>query len=566
MKFDQWFTLTRPQRWDVDHPQRYRVHTEVQRGGRVCDVYETPFGIREIIFTPSDGMYLNGRRLQLNGVCLHHDQGPLGAKIYKRALERQLEIMKSMGVNAVRNSHNIAAPELLDLCDSMGILVFDEAYDKWDRKADILPDADFHASTARNIANFVRRDRNHPCVFVWSVGNEMPDVQGNTDDGLLKLEAITGYVLEHDRSRPLTIASDNMGGVVWRHFDYYDIHSWNYGRRYLPARHLEPNKPVIISESASTVSTRGFYEWPLPKQKTDFSTAGQVSSYDMNAPAWAEIPDDDFMWQEEDRYVCGEFVWTGFDYLGEPTPYDSWSASQGIIRPEQTAKSSYFGIVDLCGIPKDRYYLYKSLWLPDYTTVHLLPHWNWAGQEGQQLPVMVYTNGDAAELFLNGKSLGKKAKNPVSSTSWERYRLVWPTVTYAPGTLKAVAYKGGKKIGETQVQTADQPSALRLTPDRSMLTANGEDLSYILVEAIDQNGNLCPNADFSIQFDVQGAGRIEGVGNGNPQSLESFVSDKRKLFFGKAMLIVRSSELPGKINVKASAGGLKTVVVELEVE
>ncbi|MDZ7342753.1 MAG: DUF4982 domain-containing protein, partial [candidate division KSB1 bacterium] len=496
------------------------------------------------------------------GVNLHHDHGPLGAAFYPRAMERQLEIMREMGCNAIRTSHNVCAPELLDLCDRMGFLVFNEAFDKYDEKADILPETDFFEFGERNIRNFVLRDRNHPSVIIWSVGNEMRDIQPNINGGLRKLQAMVSYVRTYDPTRPVTMACDMPNTVHWRHFDYYDVHSWNYMRRYLPARNAEPSKAVIISESGSTVSTRGFYELPLPIHKIDFTDSRQVSSYDFHAPWWADLPEDNFVWQEQDRYVCGEFVWTGFDYLGEPTPYDDWRARDGKITQLQVSRNSYFGIVDLCGIPKDRYYLYRSHWAPDKTTIHILPHWNWEGKEGEAIPVFVYTNGDAAELFLNGKSLGTRSKNPRSDVPIERYRLIWQRVIYEPGELKAVAYKEGQKIGEAVVRTAGQPAYLKLTPDRSIIAASGEDLSYILVEAFDKNHNPCPKADNLVRFTLQGPAAIAGVGNGNPQSLEPFVADQCRLFNGKAMLIIRSEkDATGKIEIIAASKGLKQAKV-----
>lgn len=560
----QTLNVSNPQFWDVEHPVLYKMKTTLKTGNEVLDIYFTDFGIRTIEFTSNDGFYLNGRRLQLKGLNLHHDHGPLGAKFYKRAMERQLEIMKEMGCNAVRTSHNTAAPELLSLCDSMGLLVFNEIFDKWDEKAGYLKQNDFNEFSERNVRNFILRDRNHPCVFLWSVGNEMGDIQWNIDGGLEKLQMMVGLVRKYDDTRPVTMVCDNSGSVKWRHFDYYDVHCWNYGRRYLPAREMEPTKAVIISESASTVSTRGFYELPLPAQKTDFTNSLQVSSYDLNAPEWAEIADDDFLWQQEDTYVAGEFVWTGFDYLGEPTPYNDEAVKDGKISQEQSANSSYFGIVDMCGIPKDRYYLYKSYWLPEETTVHLLPHWNWEGMEGKNIPVFVYTNGDCAELFLNGKSLGKRCKKPDSEKSYERFRIIWEEVIYHPGELKAVAYQKGEKIGESIVKTTGEPVRLKLSPDRSELKATGTDLSFILVEAIDKDGNPCPLADQLIHFKLEGPAVIEAVGNGNPQSTEPFIADHRKLFYGKAMLIVRTLENEkGSIKITATSEGLKEAKASL---
>jgi beta-galactosidase len=552
-----------PERWEVNNGLCYKVKTIIRTGKDISDTVITPFGIRTIRFTADDGFYLNEQRVQLKGVNLHHDLGPLGAAFNTRAMERQLELLKAMGCNAVRTSHNVAAPELLDLCDKMGILVFDEVFDKYDQKADISEKTDFEEFASRNIRNFMMRDRNHPSVFIWSVGNEMGDVQMNLNNGFQRMNTMLKYVREYDETRPVTMVCDNRNSAVNRHFDYYDVHCWNYGRRYDLARQMEPAKSVIISESASTVSTRGFYELPLPEKKTDFTNSLQVSSYDLNAPEWAEISDDDFMWQQNEPYVAGEFVWTGFDYLGEPTPYtNDWAKAKGLTDKE-AAHSSYFGIFDLCGIPKDRYYLYKSYWNPGEPTVHILPHWNWPGKEGTIIPVFVYTNGDCAELFLNGKSLGRKWKKHGSKNSTERFRLMWKDVKYEPGTLKAVAYKDGQMIGEKNMKTAGEPYQIRLTPDRNTLRADGNDLSFILVEAFDKNGNPCPLADNLVDFTITGPGTIAAVGNGNPQSFEPFQANLVHLFYGKAMLIVRSGQQQGKIGVTAASKGMEKAMTYL---
>lgn len=546
MEFDNWMQVNYPVLWDVDNPVLYQLKTIVKEGDVVLDEKTSAFGFRTFEFTANDGFHLNGRRLQLKGVNLHHDHGPLGAAFNYRSMERKFEIMKEMGVNAIRNSHNVEAPEFLELCDRMGFVVFDEAFDKWNNTADYVRGTDFYEFGERNIRNFVMRDRNHPSVVIWSVGNEMGDLQTNFDYGLRRLAAMVGFVRKYDISRPVTMACHQPEDSHWRHFDYYDVHSWNYSQRWEPARKLDPSKSVIISESASTVSTRGFYELPLPKAKDDFSASNYAASWDLNSGFYSEIPDDDFMWQEEGKYIAGEFVWTGFDYLGEPYPYES-------------SRSSYFGIVDLVGIPKDRYYLYKSYWRPDDDMVHILPHWNWEGYEGKNVPVFVYTNGDSAELFLNGRSLGKKSKNPLSENSTERYRLMWHDVVYEPGELKAVGYKEGKTVGEAVVKTAGKPHSLRLTPDRTVITASGEDLSFILVEAHDKEGNLCPLADNPVHFEIGGPGEIAGVGNGDQRSYEPFQADYRKLFYGKAILIVRSvKDKSGNIKITATSSGLQS--------
>jgi beta-galactosidase len=559
---DLW--LINPQFWDPENPVIYKMKTVIKTGNDTRDICFSDFGVRTAEFTADDGFHLNGKRIQIKGVNLHHDQGPLGAKFYRRAMERQLEIMKEMGCNAIRTSHNVPAPELLELCDSMGFFVLDEIFDKWDQKADYLEGNDFAEFGERNIRNFVMRDRNHPCVILWSVGNEMDDIQWNIDGGLDKLKTMAGFFRKYDDTRPVTMVCDSKESVKWRHFDYYDVHCWNYGRRYLPARQIEPGKAVIISESASTVSTRGFYEFPLPEKKTDFTNSLQVSSYDLNAPEWAEIADDDFLWQQEDSYVAGEFVWTGFDYLGEPTPFNDEMVREGKITKEQSANSSYFGIVDMCGIPKDRFYLYRSYWAPEKNTVHILPHWNWPGKEGMNKPVFVYTNGNCAELFLNGISLGTKCKKPDSEKSYERFRIIWDPVRYEPGELKAVAYKNDIVIGEAIVNTAREPYLLKMNPDRSDLKANGSDLCYILVEAYDINGNFCPLAEDQVRFKVEGAARIEAVGNGNPQSAEPFIAGERKLFYGKAMLIIKTLDgTVGNIKITASSERLKSAEITL---
>ncbi len=557
--------LSNPQRWELDNPILYRIKTNVYCGERIADSYYTSFGVRTMRFTADHGFYLNDKRVQLKGVNLHHDHGPLGAAFYPRAIERQLEIMKSMGCNAIRTSHNVPAPELLELCDRMGILVYNEAFDKYDRKADITGETDFDEFAHRNISNFVKRDRNHPCIFIWSVGNEMADVQTNTNNGLYKLQTMVNYVRKYDPTRPVTMACDISNSAINRHFDFYDVHSWNYNRRYSLARQIEPNKSVIVSESASTVSTRGFYELPFPFKKDSFSLSLQVSSYDLNAPWWAEIADDDFMWQQDEEYVAGEFVWTGFDYLGEPTPYgNDWVKVHGMT-DTNASRSSYFGIVDLCGIPKDRYYLYKSYWNTDETTVHILPHWNWPAGAGK-VPVFVYTSGDCAELFLNGKSLGKQCKKPNSDKSVERFRLMWTDVEYQPGELKAVAYKEGKIIGEQVMHTAGEPYQLRLTTDRTIIKADGFDLSYLLVETVDKNGNLCPLADNEIAIDISGPGHIAGIGSGNPQSLEPFQTNKIKLFYGKAMIIFGSEFDKGVLKINVNSKSLVKSSVTITVE
>lgn len=559
-------TLRNPRHWDINDPVLYTVRSTIMANDQAQDQIETEFGVRTFRFDPDHGFFLNGRRLQLKGVNLHHDHGPLGAAFYPRAMERQLEIMKSMGVNAIRNSHNVAAPELLTLCDRMGFLVLNEIFDKYDAKAGIHPETDFEDFAHRNVRNFVLRDRNHPSVFLWSVGNEIGDVQWNKDNGFHRLHTMLNYVNKYDPTRPTTLVNDQWLSAELRHFDYYDVHCYNYSRRYRLARQLEPNKSVIISESASTLSTRGFYEFPLPLSKTDFTQSLQVSSYDLHAPWWAEIADDDFMWQQDESYIAGEFVWTGFDYLGEPTPYTNETVIDMGMTDREAARSSYFGIVDLVGIPKDRYYLYKSYWKPEDTTIHILPHWNWPDRVGKSVPVFVYTNGDCAELFVNGKSEGMQCKEMKSDSSTRRFRLMWPDVVYQPGSLEVVAYKEGLILGRKSMRTAGEASQLRIRADRTSLDPSGLDLAYLQLEMLDEDGNVVPWADHMIELTLTGPASIVGVGNGNPQSLHPFQSKQVPLFYGKAMVIIRSNREVGTVTLTATAESIESAQVELVVE
>jgi len=559
----QTLDVPNPRRWDVKNPNLYTAEVFVSADGRIVDTQKTTFGIRTFKFTADDGFYLNGRRVELHGVNLHHDQGPLGAAFNARAMERQLEIMKEMGVNSLRTSHNPPAPEVLDLCDRMGIIVWDEAFDKWEDTADHVTDEPLKKFGERQIKNFVLRDRNHPSVVVWSIGNEIGTGEHGWGKTAERVSFMRDFVLKYDPTRPVAIADDNPADGDSNVLDALDVVGYNYMRRYGRFRETHPNVPLVYSESASTVSTRGYYDFPLPESKTQFSRdIAQVSSYDFNAMWWSDIPDREFYLMETDRLVAGEFVWTGFDYLGEPSPFF------------RQARSSYFGIVDLCGIPKDRYYLYRSYWRPDEMTIHILPHWNWPGREGNVVPVFVYTNGDSAELFLNGRSLGRQTKldtvadglNGEYYAVVNRYRLRWMDVRYEPGELRAVAYKDGAILGETVMKTAGDPAKLVLTPDRAEIAADGSDLSYVLAEAVDSQGNPCPLADDRVTFKVDGPAEIAGIGNGNPLSMGSFQAPQHELFHGKAMLILRSLRgKPGIAIITASADGYEGAQTQIRI-
>ncbi|MBZ5586736.1 MAG: discoidin domain-containing protein [Acidobacteriia bacterium] len=439
---DQQLLVPNPQRWDIGKPNLYTAVVTLRSGAAALDQESVPFGIRTFRFTADDGFYLNGKRVQLHGVCLHSDLGALGMAFNRRAMERELEIMRDMGVNAVRTSHNAPAPELLDLCDRMGLFIWDEAFDKWNATGDnlngpvgVLPNAE------RQITNLVRRDRNHPSVFVWSVGNEIGTSVDERSDGMSfgRLAAMREMVLGQDGTRPVGIACHTPNTVSQAVYDPLDLTGWNYGRRYDRYREIYPDRPILYSESASAVSTRGYYGFPMTNAKSEYPGGTRyVSSYDLHAPGYSDIPDAEFALMEKDRFVGGEFVWTGFDYLGEPTP-------------NRDARSSYFGIVDLAGIPKDRYYLYRSYWRPNETTIHILPHWNWPDRVGKNVPVFVYTNGDSAELFLNGKSLGRRTKGMAPPKPRNAAQGKSPTASSPGGARLAV---DGDAASEWKAETA----------------------------------------------------------------------------------------------------------------
>jgi beta-galactosidase len=556
--------ISSPHRWDLDTPYLYSAVTTIRQGNLQSDRYVTPFGIRTIEFSREKGFLLNGHPRRFNGVCMHHDLGALGSAINTRALERQLEILKQMGVNAIRTSHNPPAPELLELTDRMGLLVMDEAFDMW-----AIPKVrnglskfwkDWYETDLRE---FIRRDRNHPSVVMWSIGNEVPE-QGRPDGGILARK-LTTIAHEEDRTRPTTAAFNNDTGAIKNELaSGVDVPGFNYTPgRYTQILKDHPGWIVVGSETASAVSSRGVYHLPIEKYEKHPSL--QLTSYDVISPPWASIPDVEFDAQEKNPSLLGEFVWTGFDYLGEPTPYFN---GPGKTDADWPSRSSYFGIVDLAGFPKDRFYLYQSQWTAK-PMVHLLPHWNWAGMEGKAIPVMCYTNADEVELFLNGKSLGRKKRfsepvelpvGPKASADRKfvsKYRLMW-RVPYAPGELKAIAYQGGNRIAAAVVKTAGAPARVVLDPDRSGIAADGDDLSFVTVRVEDKDGNLCPNADNLVKFALDGPGKIAGVDNGNAATVEPFQADYRKAFSGLALVIVRGERgKAGRVKITATSEGLR---------
>jgi beta-galactosidase len=564
-------TVSRPQRWDVDHPNMYSLVTEIVDGGRVVDRYITPFGIRTIAFDHDKGFLLNGRKLKIQGVCNHHDLGALGAAVNRRAIERQLQIMKSAGVNALRSSHNPPAPEVLEYCDRMGVLVMDESFDMWKRSK--IQNGNgyskyFDEWSERDVRDMVHRDRNHPSIFMYSIGNEIPEQ--NSPNGAAMAKRLTGFFHEEDPTRPTTSAFNSPEAAIKNGLgDQVDLFGVNY-RPWQYAAFLKQHPKWIVfgSETASCVSSRGVYHLPIQKYQKHESL--QLSSYDVIAPFWAYCPDVEFKYQDELPNVLGEFVWTGFDYIGEPTPFFNDRNSQ----KDWPARSSYFGFVDLAGFPKDRFYLYQSQWTKA-PMAHVLPHWNWEGREGQAIPVMAYTNVDEVELFLNGKSLGRKTRfsEPVEIPVGEntspdqkfmtKYRLEWQ-VPYEKGTLRAVAYQNGKQVAVDEVRTAGAPAKVKLVPDRATISADGEDLSFVTVRVEDQDGNLCPMADNLVKFAISGPGAIAAVDNGNVATEEPFQANHRKAFSGMALVIVRSEQgKTGTVHLSAASEGLAQAAVEI---
>lgn len=556
-------SITKPQLWDVDHPHLYTVVSEIVQRGAVVDRYVTPIGVRSIAFNQERGFVLNGRTVKLQGVCLHHDLGALGAAVNRRAIERQLQIMKAAGVNAIRTSHNPPAPELLEYADRMGLLVIDEAFDVW--RIPKVPNGYnkyFDDWSERDARDMVRRDRNHPSIIMWSIGNEIPEQKERR--GAEQAQRLSAFFREEDPTRPTTAAFNNADDAIRNKLaDEVDIPGFNYKpTRYAQILKEHPKWIVYGSETASCVSSRGTYHLPLEKYEKHPSL--QLSSYDIIAPPWAYCPDVEFAAQEANPALLGEFVWTGFDYIGEPTPYFDRGADKSRDWP---ARSSYFGMVDLAGFPKDRYYLYQSVWTQT-PMVHVLPHWNWSGREGENIPVMAYSNAEEVELLLNGKSLGRKktrsepvtipvGPNVSDTKAFEsKYRLMWQ-VPYQQGTLTAVAFKGGKPVARSEVKTAGTAARIVLKPDRTAIRADGDDLSFVTVRIEDKDGNLAPVADNLVKFRVTGAGEIAAVDNGNAASVESFRASERRAFNGLALLIVRSKAGgPGEIAIEATGEGL----------
>ena len=554
-EFEQNIPLENPTLWSPENPYLYTAKTEYFVNNKLSDEITTRFGVRKIEFTREKGFVLNGEITKFKGVCLHHDLGPLGTAINKAALKRQMIILKDMGVNAIRSSHNMPSFEQLELADEMGFLFLAESFDEWKKpKVENGYNRFFDEYAEKDIVNLVRATRNHPSIVMWSSGNEVPDQWGT--EGVKRAKWLQDIFHREDPTRPVTVGMDQVKAVMESGFGaIMDIPGLNYRvHLYEEAYEKFPQGFILGSETASTVSSRGIYKFPVEKGSMKQYDDFQSSSYDLEYCSWSNLPEDDFMLQDDKPWVIGEFVWTGFDYLGEPTPYDE----------KWPSRSSYFGMIDLAGIPKDRYYLYRSRWNTKAETLQILPHWNWEGREGEKTPVFVYTNYESAELFVNGKSQGiqKKIKN---GNPQERYRLQWNDVIYEPGSLKVVAFdKNGKAIAEKEVKTAGKPHKIILETDRKTIKSNGEDLSFVTVSVVDKNGIPCPTATNQLQFEVTGKGTFRAACNGDATSLELFHMPTMKLFSGKLVVLVKSTKEAGKIELKVSGKGLKKGIIELE--
>jgi beta-galactosidase len=553
---NQTIKIARPILWSDERPYLYKIVSQLEQGGRVVDRYETPLGIRTFVFEINRGFILNGKPVKIRGTCNHHDLGALGAAINARALERQLEMLKGMGSNGLRTSHNPPAPELLDLADRMGYIVMDEAFDMWKKeKTKFDYHLDWDEWHQRDLEDMVRRDRNHPSVFIWSIGNEISEQWGGNPEGGRIGKELSDIVHSLDPTRPVTSACNfvsekntliSAGGL--------DLVGTNYAQNKIPEfQKMFPGRKIIGTETTSALATRGSYDmpsevirrWP-PRYDRPFKGGNPdytCSSYDNCSAPWGSTHEETWKIVKKYDFFSGMFIWTGWDYIGEPTPYP-WPAI-----------SSYFGIIDLAGFPKDMYYMYQSEWT-NKPVLHLFPHWNW--KEGQDVDVLAYFNSDEVELFLNGKSLGAKRK------VGDELHVVW-RVPFEPGTLRAVSRKNGKEVLTEEVRTAEQPAKIVLIPDRKVIQAGGTDLSFVTVKIVDQNGTLVPRADNLINFEVDGEAFIAGVDNGSEISHESFKANHRKAFHGMALAIVQSKGKAGRVTLRATSAGLSPASVEIQV-
>ena len=577
----QEIAISSPILWSIENPYLYKVITKLSKEGKTIDEYETSIGIRSFEFNAEKGFILNGKQVKINGVCNHHDLGCLGSAINYRAIERQLQILKAMGCNGIRCSHNPPAPELLDLCDKMGFIVMDEAFDMWKKKKTTYDYSQYFPEWyEKDLTDLILRDRNHPSVFMWSIGNEVLeqwthagtevlDLQeanillnnskpidpkefesGEVNFNMLLTQRLAEIVKTLDPTRPVTSGCNET-----RPFNHLfrsgaiDIIGFNYHiEDYATVLQDYPGKPFIVAESVSGLMSRGYYQmpsdsiniWPERWDKPFDRPLKHCSSYDNCHVPWGSTHEENWKLIKKYDYVSGQYIWTGFDYLGEPTPF--WWPS----------RSSYFGIIDLCGFPKDIYYMYQSEWT-DKDVLHIFPHWNW--NPGQIVDVWAYyNNADEVELFLNGQSLGTKKKGGDDLHVWWR-------IPFEQGAIKAVSRKNGKEVLSKEIKTAGEPVSIRLTADRENLKATGKDLSFITVETLDKDGNTVPVADNLIRFTIEGEGFIAGTDNGDPTNPHSLKKLERNLFYGKCLVVVQSNIKPGNIKLTAQSEGIKEATI-----
>ena len=570
--FEQEFDIAVPELWSVDNPALYYAKSKIYAGTELKDEYSTRFGIRTLEIIPDEGMFINGEPAKFKGICNHHDLGPLGAAVNEAAIRRQIRIMKEMGCNAIRTSHNMPAPELVEACDEMGMMLMLETFDEW-RTPKLANGYHkyFDEWAERDLVNLIHHYRNNPSVVMWCIGNEVPD-QGDKMWGPKLSRFLQDICHREDPTRHVTQGMDQPHNVVYNNMAAmmdvagFNYRPWHYGNSYQAL----PQQIILGTETASTVSSRGVYKFPVERRSMATYDDHQSSSYDVEHCSWSNLPEDDWMWHEDYDCCIGEFVWTGFDYLGEPTPYyTNWPSH-----------SSLFGIVDLAGLPKDRYYLYRSHWNKAEETLHILPHWTWPGREGETTPIFVYTNYPSAELFINGVSQGVRTKDTsvTLENSWDeeserslkrqsRYRLMWMDTKYEPGTVKVVAYnEAGEAVAEREVKTAGKPHHIELKVDRATIEANGKDLAFVTVSVVDKDGNLCPAADNLIEFSVAGEGHYRAGANGNSVSLELFHEPRMKVFSGMMTAIVESNDTPGTITLTARSKGLKSAKIVIKSE
>ena len=541
--------------WSPETPYLYMLVTRLYRNKKLIDQTQQKVGIRTVRVAQYDGFQLNGVSRKIKGVCLHHDLGPLGAAVNKAALIRQIRTMKDMGCDAIRTAHNMPSTWQMEVCDSMGMMVMAESFDMW-----IYPKCkngyalNFKDWADKDIENLVLNHRNHPSIVMWSIGNEIPEQW--SEEGRNISKHLQDLCHKFDPTRPVTQGMDRAEDALKSGFaQVMDVPGFNYRvHKYDNNIKQLPKGFLLGSETASTVSSRGVYKFPVEASDSKTYTDGQCSSYDVEYCPWSNLPDDDWRMQDDRDYTIGEFVWTGYDYLGEPSPYDEYWPS----------RSSYFGICDLAGLPKDRYYLYRSHWRKDDATLHVLPHWTFPGREGETTPVYCYTSWPSAELFVNGKSQGRILKNP--NTRLDRYRLRWNNVKYEPGEIKVVAYDyDGTAKGEKIIRTAGAPARIVLKADRNSISSKGEDLSFVTVSVVDKNGTSCPTATNNMKFNVSGAGKFRAACNGDATSLVAFNSTEMPLFSGELVVVVEGLR-HGTAMLSVSADGLPTATLPIEVE